>query len=68
MSKWDREEEEIKDSEYKIAVVVAILAVGTLIAIWLGGQNSYKDSAQIAVYISIALAFMFIAIIKGKNK
>ncbi len=68
MSKWDREEEEIKDSEYKITVVVAILAVGTLIAIWLGGQSSYKDSAQIAVYISIALAFMFIAIIKGKNK
>ncbi len=68
MSKWDREEEEIKDSEYKITVVVTILAVGTFIAIWLGGQSSYENSATIAVYISIALAFLFIAIAKGKNK
>ncbi len=67
MSKKDNEREEVEDSEYKITVVIALLAIGTLIAIALGGQGSIDDSAQAAIYISIALAFMFIAITHNED-
>lgn len=57
------EDKNIEDNEYKLTVIITILAIGTLIAIALGGQGSLDDSAQAVIYISIALTFIFLGIV-----
>ncbi len=68
MAHKNDENKQIRNSEYKFTVVIAILAIGTCIAIALGGQGSIDDSAQAVVYISIALAFIFLALVHDGGK